>query len=135
LRRGSISQIGINSIIQWAQNYQTLKAGWLQEVDHFIDHACDRGTLTRNSVGKFVNLAAHKEAFLQTLDRRHFSHFSPDEREALGVKIVELVMGATNQLPAVRLNSLYFWYAYIDTDNAYPMKRQGSDIGDFYQER
>jgi hypothetical protein len=49
------------------------------------------------------------------------------------VKIVELVMGATSQLPAVRLSSLYFWYAYIDTDKAYPMKRQGSDIGDFYQ--
>jgi hypothetical protein len=120
-------------IAQWAQHYQTLKAGWLQDIDQITDHACAHATLARNSAGTFINLTAQKEGVLQTLDRRHFSHFSPEEREALGVKIVELVMGATSQLPAVRLSSLYFWYAYVDTDKAYPMKRQGSDIGDFYQ--
>ena len=30
-------------------------------------------------------------------------------------------------------SSLCFWYAYIDTDRAFPLKKRGSDIGDFFQ--
>ena len=89
--------------------------------------------LTRDNKGRFINLGHTKERFLTTLDRRHFVHFSPEEREALGTKIVTLFMGDMRILPAIRFSSLCFWYAYIDVDRAYPMKREGSDIVDFDQ--
>ena len=52
---------------------------------------------------------------------------------ALGVNLVNLFLGETKHLPAIRLTSLCFWYSYIEIDKAFPMKRNGSDIGDFYQ--
>lgn len=123
---------GIN-IKQWVADYNKLKGTWLKDAKQIIEHACSTGVLTRDKNGRFIDLEKSKEEFLITLDRRHFSLLDSKEREALGTKIVDLFMGATRTLPAVRFSSLCFWYANIDTDRAFPLKKRGSDIGDFFQ--
>lgn len=120
-------------IRKWAEHYSILKSTWLKDAEAIIENACEKGTLKRNNRGEFIDLNASKEEFLNTLDRRIFSLFSSEEREALGTKIVDLFMGATKELPAVRFSSLCFWCAYIENDKSFQMKRNGSDIGDFYQ--
>ena len=118
---------------RWVANYEQAKAEWLGEAERIIQKACDTGLLVRDEGGKFANLDEKtKEAFLVTLDRRHFVYFSAEEREQLGTNIVPLFMGATRALPAIRFSSLSFWYAYICSDKGYPMKRKGSDLGDFF---
>lgn len=120
-------------IKRWAADYNSVKATWLKDVERIIESARNSGVLTRDKNGQFIDLEKSKEEFLVTLDRRHFGYFSPEERQGLGTKIVDLAMGATKSLPAIRFSSLCFWYAYVDTDKAYTMKRKGSDIGDFFQ--
>lgn len=120
-------------IKRWVADYNSAKATWQEDAERIIESACKSGVLTRNKNGQFVDLEKRKEEFLVTLDRRHFYYFSPEERQGLGTKIVDLFMGETKSLPAVRFSSLCFWYAYVDTDKAYTMKRKGSDIGDFFQ--
>jgi hypothetical protein len=120
-------------IKQWVGNYNTAKATWLDDAERIIETACESGLLRRNKARRFVELEKTKEDFLVTLDRRHFSYFSNEERQRLGTKIVELFMGGTRVLPAIRFSSLCFWYAYVDTDRGTTMKRTGSDIGDFFQ--
>ncbi len=117
----------------WAENYKKMKAEWLGDIERIIIDAVQSGVLTRDSAGRFTQLEAEKEQILVTFDRRHFSHFSAQEREQLGTKIVELFMGGTSKLPAVRFTSLCFWYAYIQTDKSHLIPRAPSDIGDFYQ--
>lgn len=120
-------------IRRWVTENNNLKATWLEDAERIIEHAGSSGMLTRDKRGQFVDLEKYKEEFLLTLDRRHFEHFSVEERGALGEKIIELFMGGMKTLPAVRFSSLCFWYAYIYTDKAYTMKRKGSDIADFFQ--
>lgn len=120
-------------IKKWVEGYRNLKGTWLKDAGSIIEHACETGTLKRNDSGQFIDLAKSKDKFLNSLDMRLLSLFSAEEREALGTKIINLLLGGTEELPAVRFSSLCFWYAYMDTDKAYPMKRKGSDIGDFFQ--
>jgi len=51
----------------------------------------------------------------------------------IGTKIVELVMGETSKLPAIRFTSLCFWYVYIQIEKSHLIAREPSDIGDFFQ--
>jgi hypothetical protein len=120
-------------IKQWVADYDKVKTSWLIDAEQIIEHACDTGVLARDKNGRFIDLEKSKEKFLVTLDRRHFSLLSSEERHNLGAKVIDLFMGATRTLPAVRFSSLCYWYTYIDTDKAYPMRRKGSDIGDFFQ--
>jgi len=120
-------------IQQWVEGIARLKAMWLETIDTIIADADTEGTLRRDRNNRFIDLGDCKEPFLLSLDRRHFEHLSAVEREGLGAHIISLFMSGLAQLPATRLTSLCFWYAYIDIDKAYPMKRQGSDISDFYQ--
>jgi len=117
----------------WAENYQREKSEWLDNIEKIIGNAVQAGVLTRDKTGHFTQLEKEKENFLVTLDRRHFSHFNEKEREKLGNKIVELFMGETSKLPAVRFTSLCFWYAYIQTNKTNLIPKAPSDIGDFYQ--
>jgi hypothetical protein len=120
-------------IKRWVSDYNSAKAAWRKDAERIIESACKSGVLTRNKSGQFVELEKRKEEFLVTLDRRHFGCFSFEEMQGLGTKLIDLFMGATKSLPAIRFSSLCFWYAYVDTDKAYAMKRKGSDIGDFFQ--
>ncbi len=120
-------------IKRWVADYDKVKAAWLEDVERIIENACNTGVLTRNKNSQFVDLEKSKEVFLVTLDRRHFAYFSPEEMQGLGTKTIDLFMGTTQTLPAIRFSSLCFWYAYVYTDKAYPMKRKRSDIGDFFQ--
>lgn len=133
LRRDAFFLRQRKDIAEWAAGYQELKDDWLSDVDRIIAHACAEGVLHRDRHGKLVDLESSKEKFLCYLDRRHFLHLSREENVALGANLIHLFLGETKQLPAIRLTSLCFWYAYIETDKAFPMKRNGSDIGDFYQ--
>jgi len=117
----------------WANNYEKAKSEWLDNIEKIIDHAVRSGVLTRDKTGHFTQLEKEREAFLVTLDGRHFSYFDDKEREQLGPKIVELFRGATSKLPAARSTSLYFWYAYLQIDKTHPISRAPSDLGDFYQ--
>jgi len=117
----------------WVESYKKEKSNWLDNVEKIIDKAIQSGILIRDETGRFMQLEKGKEDFLVTLDRRHFSHFNAIERENLGTKIVELFMGETAKLPAIRFTSLCFWYAYIQTDKTHPISRAPSDIGDFLQ--
>ena len=117
----------------WAENYKKLKSEWLEDIEKMINNAVQTGVLTYDKTMDFTKLKTQKENFLITLDRRHFSHFNEKEWEQLGAKIVELFMGATSSLPAIRFTSLCFWYAYIQTDKSHLISRAPSDIGDFYQ--
>lgn len=117
----------------WVEKYKKEKSNWLTNIDKIIVKAIQSGILTRDKTGRFTQLEKEKENFLVTLDRRHFSHFNKEEREKLGTKIVELFMGETSKLPAVRFTSLCFWYAYIQTDKGHLIPKAPSDIGDFYQ--
>ena len=117
----------------WAQNYEKLKLKWLSDIDDIIEKASQARILTLDEAGRFTQLETDKEKFLLTLDRRHFSFFDANEMEKLGTKIVELFLGETSKLPAVRFTSLCFWYAYIQIDKTHPISRDPSDVGDFYQ--
>lgn len=116
----------------WVENYEKEKSKWLSGIEKIIDNAIQSGVLTFNK-GRFTQLEEEKETFLLTLDRRQFIHFNKKEREQLGTKIVELFMGNTSKLPAVRFTSLCFWYAYVQTDKTHLIPKTPSDIGDFYQ--
>jgi hypothetical protein len=138
LRRHEIFLQQGKDITQWAARYKTLKSDWPGDVERIIEHACKAGDLVRDRSGKFIDLQHHKEKFLRTLDGRHLEpHFEDDftleERKALRIRMQDVENGATAKMPAIRASSLYFWYAYIEPDKAYTMKRHGSDIGDYFQ--
>jgi len=117
-------------IKSWSENYRHIKADWLNDVDYIIEHACRNGDLKRDSKGRFVELKQHKEQFLLSLD---FRQADREDVDALLAKLVERSKkGEQARLTAIRLSSLCFWYAYVDVDRANKMKRNGSDIGDFY---
>ncbi len=117
----------------WDENYKRLKSTWIDDITKIIDDACQKGSLIRDKKGQFCQLEMYKEKFLLYLDRRHFGHFSADEIEKIGSKIVELFMGGLSQLPSIRFTSLCFWFAYVQTDRTHPMAKKPSDIGDFFQ--
>lgn len=133
LRRDKMFLVQGKDVGDWATNYHAGKRTWLADAQHILDDAFIKGTLVKGRNGKPERLLDCKEEFLKALDMRHFGHFTANERENLGTKIVNLYMGGTAQLPATRFTSLCYWYAYVETDPAYPMKRQPSDLGDFYQ--
>lgn len=117
-------------IRQWAKTLNELKANWLNDVGHIIERACENGTLVRDKKGRFKDLQPYKEKFLAALDRRHFD---PEQIRGLGPQVINLFLDETAKLRAVRMNSLCFWYAYVDEDKSFPTKKSGSDIVDFYQ--
>ena len=116
----------------WRTKYDYLKTNWLETMKEILDHAISKGTLHKSKNGEPIAIESEKDEFLATLDRRHFIHFSSDERVKLGEKIVDLFMGHTRNLPATRLTSLCFWYMYIETDSKNLPRHRPSDIGDFY---
>jgi hypothetical protein len=109
-----------------------VKSNWLQETERIIDDAVRGGTLRTNSSGEFIGLDDCKQGFLRSLDLRHLGDFTAPERKALGPKIVELVLGASEELPAVRLTSLLLWYTYVEGSRSQRPKVSGSDIGDHF---
>jgi hypothetical protein len=134
LRRDRLYLKQGKDIKEWAAEYEKAKSEWPADVSRILDHACREGVLHRDSRGRFRDLAGSKEAFLQSLDLRHLGNLTRAELKGLGPALVDLVAGGgTAKLPAIRTTSLCFWYAYVDTDPAFPMKRNGSDLGDFHQ--
>lgn len=118
------------SIQQWHDGYKQLKDGWLSDVENIIEHAIQTGYLKRDNKGNFIELPQLKEQFLLSLD---FRMVEPNQIDSLLQKIVEKARSDTeSHLTAIRLLSLCFWYAYINVDPASKMRRNGSDIGDFY---
>ena len=115
----------------WSKAYSTLKANWLANVEDIIEQACVDGVLQRDGTGRFVELGEHKEHFLFSLD---FRHADPSDVDRILRKLLQRKqMRQPTCLTAVRMTSLCFWYSYVYVDNANRMKRNGSDIGDFYQ--
>lgn len=128
----SLVEYGID-VKQWDIDYKSVKDKWEDDVTSIIESACKSGALLRNKQGKFIALEQSKENFLEMLDRRHLGSLTEKELQDLGTKIIELAIGSMKILSAIRFSSLCFWYAYIETDKNFPMKRKGSDIGDFTQ--
>lgn len=119
-----------HDIRRWDENYKELKSAWLAEAERIIAEACTSGNLERNEKGKLVQLAAHKELFLFSLDFRH----APAERfsSILNHQVGKRQQGRPVALSSVRLSSLLFWYLYVDIDPANKVRHQGSDIGDVF---
>jgi len=118
------------NIEQWREQYEKTKATWFIDVENIIEHACQTGYLKRDKKGKFIELQQLKEKFLLSLD---FRMAETSEIDTLLAKLVERAKnGEATRLTAIRLSSLCFWYSYINIDQANKMKRNGSDIGDFY---
>lgn len=130
LRRDDIFLKQGLDIQRWSDGYRQTKADWLKDVDAIIEHACDIRSLKRNERGQFVELPDYKEKFLFSLDFRHSD--TVDVNAVLASLAERAQAGHPAQLTAVRLSSICFWYAYIDVDKANRIKRQGSDIGDFF---
>lgn len=122
----------------WAQDYKGSKSRWPSTVQAIIDHAASAGILRKRKDGAVDVAGSDKEAFLRYLDRRFLKvQFHKDAdipvQLHLANNIDALSYGATSSLPAVRLTSLGFWHAYVETDKGYPTPRKGSDIGDLYR--
>jgi len=118
------------NIEQWREQYDRTKATWFDDVENIIEHACQTGYLKRNKKGKFIELQQLKEIFLFSLD---FRLAEADKIDTLLSKLVEKAKsGEMAQLTSIRLSSLCFWYSYVNIDQANRMKRNESDIGDFY---
>jgi hypothetical protein len=115
---------------QWAMHYRDAKSTWLRDVDRIVEDGRRNGLLRLGVGARVLGKESHKEEFLRTLDRRHFE---PEQIRSRGADIITLFLHGTANLPAVRFNSLCFWYAYIDVDKRHPLKKQGSDLGDLYQ--
>ena len=132
LRRDeSLLKEGID-VTKWVDEIQVFKTSWLSDVENIIDKACKKGVLTRDGKGRFINLEGEKENFLRFLDRRYFT---PEMITTMDIRKNFKLMfeGATANLPAVRLSSLFFWFAYVDIDKHQLLARKPSDIVDFYQ--
>jgi hypothetical protein len=110
----------------WRNNYQAIKAKWLQDVTDIKAHAIANAYLQCDSKGDFVNLQETRELSLMALDLRHAG---PSDISSLIARRSE---HRGDFLTAIRLTSLCFWYAYIDIDNTNKLKQNPSDIGDFY---
>jgi hypothetical protein len=114
---------------EWVRDYAQTKMIWFSNVDKIIENACINGDLLKDKKGIFIELEKHKEIFLLSLDLRTVE---PSEIDSLLKKLGEAKKKEQLKLTAVRLSSLCFWYSYINIDQSNKMKRNGSDIGDFY---
>lgn len=128
LRRDELFLSQGKDIQKWSDGYKHIKETWLGDVDHIIEQACRDGNLKREIDGRFIELAAHRDRFLFSLD---FRHADPADVDNILVELAGRV-GRPIRLTAIRLSSLCFWCAYVDVDETNRIKRQGSDIGDFY---
>lgn len=133
LRRDEIFLRQGKDVARWASSYEARKSKWLVTVEAIIEDACEAGVLKRDSRGRFLDPDSAKEKFLLSLDRRHFDSLSGKEKRALGFNLVQLFIGGISRLPAIRLNSLCFWYAYVNVDQSSLIGRKGSDMGDLVQ--
>lgn len=133
LRRDPVFLEQGKDIELWAAEYRAQKDGWLDVAQRILDAAYSDGKLIKGRDGKPLSSDKCKEPFLQYLDLRHLGSFTSEEREALGPNIIDLCLGGTAQLPAVRCTSLSLWYSYVEIDPAFTMKYRGSDIGDYLQ--
>ena len=58
------------NIERWRDQYEQTKAGWFNDVENIIEHACQVDNLKRDKKGRFVELQQYKEKFLLSLDFR-----------------------------------------------------------------
>jgi hypothetical protein len=117
-------------IAHWRKHYDAVKAGWLNEVEDIINNALNKGYLELDAQGQIVPRKENEALFLMSLDMRHADPQAIDKHIAqYGKRFQSAIPIKTN---AIRLTSLYFWYAYVNVDNANRIRRSGSDIGDFY---
>jgi hypothetical protein len=114
----------------WDENYKEVKSCWLADVERIIAEACATGNLERNEKGELVQLSAHKELFLFSLDLRHAP--ADQVKPIIDYQVKKRQQGQPAALSAVRLSSLLFWYLYVDIDPANRVRHQGSDIGDLF---
>lgn len=128
-RDGLFLQQGID-IAAWALGYKEAKKSWLANVTVIIENACSQGCLKQDKRGRFIVSEDSKESFLCSLDLRHADRHDTDS--ILSSILQRAQAGIRPHLTAVRLNSLCFWYSYVDIDRANRPKHRGSDIGDFY---
>ncbi len=138
LRRDPLFVERGKDISLWVEAYEGSKNRWLSTKQAIIDHATAAGILAYLPNGKFDSTASNKEAFLQYLDHRYLrfqnhSSLALEAQENLKRHLPELFHGATAHLPGLRLTSLCFWYAYIETIKSFTPKRQGSDLGDLHR--
>jgi len=118
-------------IEKWSSDLKADKDSWIDIANQIIDTALENGTLKQNEQGEFVVEDEGKEVLLTSLDLRLFDNLDIDA--FLGKAIAR--KNKTGKLPRLRgtrIISLCHWYAYIKVDNANKLKRQGSDIVDYY---
>ena len=138
LRRDPVFLALGKDVAEWAAQYADEKASWLGSVDAIIDHASSTNLLAKRPDGTIDPALSNKEGFLQYLDRRYLrpeyhGAASQEERASLTAHIAELALGATAALPALRLTSLMFWFAYVDVEQSSRTRKADSDIGDIYK--
>ncbi len=131
LRRDSqLLEQGID-IEKWSNDLKVDKDSWLDSANQITNNALENGTLKQNEAGEFIVGDKEKEVFLTSLDLRIFDNLNIDAflAKALARK------NKTGKLPRLRgtrITSLCHWYAYVEIDKANRLKRQGSDIVDYY---
>jgi hypothetical protein len=118
-------------IEKWDKDLKDDKDSWLDKANQIIHNALENGTLKQNEKGDFVVDDKNKEVLLTSLDLRFFDNLDVDSflNKAL---IQKSKTGKLPRLRGTRVTSLCHWYAYVEIDEANKLKRQGSDIVDYY---
>jgi hypothetical protein len=119
-------------IRKWAASYEAMKREWTDTCSSILRAAVSQGLLVASGSSYRFPTPEARESFLVSLDRRLLSFLDAEEWKSLGPNIVNLALGASRNLPSVRLSSLLFVHSYIDVPSSARRRGSGSDLGDFF---
>lgn len=117
---------------KWAASYAAMKREWSNSLRAILDDAVRKGLLLEDGPTYRFLGPADREDFLLSLDRRLLGFLDADEWKALGRNLIDLTLGATRQLPSVRLSSLLLLYTYVEVPSSFQRRVAGSDLGDLF---
>jgi hypothetical protein len=108
-------------IVQWRNQYNTLKSRWLADIQEIIEKGVRQGTIVKTPAGSYKAVdRVKREEFLLSLDWRHAN--------AIPSRFYE----ASSVMHSIRCSTLCIWYHYIDPPSRTSAKKP-SDIGDIAQ--
>ena len=128
LRRSELFLQQNVDVQKWSATYTLEKNDWLNDVNHIIKNAIEKGYLSQDDRGRYVASEEQKTLTLLSLDLR--SANPADIDSILEKMVTRRKHGQPTPLTAARTTSLCFWYAYVDIDNANRVRQLPSDLGD-----
>jgi len=117
---------------KWAASYAAMKQKWSDSLRTILDDAVRKGLLLEDGPTYRFPTPVAREDFLLSLDRRLLGVLDADEWRALGRNLIDLTLGATRQLPSVRLSSLLFLHTYVEVPSNFQRRVADSDLGDLF---